>query len=173
MHGIHAIHADPHPGNYLIQPDGAIGLVDFGCVKKFSAEFIELMKLFRQRAWLQGEEQSQRMAQLIWGRDVLKRPRTARKLLAGAIDVYHLLFPPSASGRHIVDFGDPKLLQRMAQLWEESMRNKMANPEFAFYSRAELGLYNLLHQLCARIDTSKAFGAPRSFTPTTSSPPPE
>ncbi len=27
-------HADPHPGNFFIQPDGAIGLIDFGMVGK-------------------------------------------------------------------------------------------------------------------------------------------
>ncbi|MCA9569431.1 MAG: AarF/ABC1/UbiB kinase family protein [Myxococcales bacterium] len=28
------LHADPHPGNFLFEPDGTIGLVDFGCVKR-------------------------------------------------------------------------------------------------------------------------------------------
>jgi predicted unusual protein kinase regulating ubiquinone biosynthesis (AarF/ABC1/UbiB family) len=27
---VQALHADPHPGNYLLNPDGSIGLVDFG-----------------------------------------------------------------------------------------------------------------------------------------------
>jgi aarF domain-containing kinase len=31
------LHADPHPGNYLFEADGRIGLLDFGCVKRFSA----------------------------------------------------------------------------------------------------------------------------------------
>jgi predicted unusual protein kinase regulating ubiquinone biosynthesis (AarF/ABC1/UbiB family) len=30
-----ALHADPHPGNYLFEPDGRVGLLDFGCVKRF------------------------------------------------------------------------------------------------------------------------------------------
>jgi predicted unusual protein kinase regulating ubiquinone biosynthesis (AarF/ABC1/UbiB family) len=25
-------HADPHPGNFFIQPDGRIGIIDFGMV---------------------------------------------------------------------------------------------------------------------------------------------
>jgi predicted unusual protein kinase regulating ubiquinone biosynthesis (AarF/ABC1/UbiB family) len=29
------LHADPHPGNYLFEPDGTVGLLDFGCVKRF------------------------------------------------------------------------------------------------------------------------------------------
>jgi predicted unusual protein kinase regulating ubiquinone biosynthesis (AarF/ABC1/UbiB family) len=42
FHTVNAIHADPHPGNYLIDASGAIGLVDFGCVKKFPPRIIEL-----------------------------------------------------------------------------------------------------------------------------------
>lgn len=29
------LHADPHPGNYLFEEDGRVGLLDFGCVKRF------------------------------------------------------------------------------------------------------------------------------------------
>jgi predicted unusual protein kinase regulating ubiquinone biosynthesis (AarF/ABC1/UbiB family) len=31
------LHADPHPGNFLFEADGRVGLLDFGCVKRFSA----------------------------------------------------------------------------------------------------------------------------------------
>ncbi|MEZ4316388.1 MAG: AarF/ABC1/UbiB kinase family protein [Myxococcota bacterium] len=34
------LHADPHPGNYLFQPDGTVGLLDFGCVKRFDEFFL-------------------------------------------------------------------------------------------------------------------------------------
>jgi predicted unusual protein kinase regulating ubiquinone biosynthesis (AarF/ABC1/UbiB family) len=34
------LHADPHPGNYLFSLDGTVGLVDFGCVKRFDPFFI-------------------------------------------------------------------------------------------------------------------------------------
>ncbi len=42
------LHADPHPGNYRILPDGRLGLLDFGCVKIFDEErflkpFIEMV----------------------------------------------------------------------------------------------------------------------------------
>lgn len=35
-----ALHADPHAGNYLFEPDGTVGLLDFGCVKRFEATWI-------------------------------------------------------------------------------------------------------------------------------------
>jgi predicted unusual protein kinase regulating ubiquinone biosynthesis (AarF/ABC1/UbiB family) len=36
VHSLHAIHADPHAGNYLFEPDGTVGLLDFGCVRRYS-----------------------------------------------------------------------------------------------------------------------------------------
>jgi predicted unusual protein kinase regulating ubiquinone biosynthesis (AarF/ABC1/UbiB family) len=34
------IHGDPHLGNYTVRPDGAINLLDFGCIRVFGADFI-------------------------------------------------------------------------------------------------------------------------------------
>jgi predicted unusual protein kinase regulating ubiquinone biosynthesis (AarF/ABC1/UbiB family) len=35
---------DPHPGNYLFQPDGRVTFLDFGCVRRFDRKFIETWK---------------------------------------------------------------------------------------------------------------------------------
>ena len=40
-HGI--FNADPHPGNYLFHEDGTVTFLDFGCVKRFTAERVSLM----------------------------------------------------------------------------------------------------------------------------------
>ncbi len=34
------LHADPHPGNYLFEVDGRVGVLDFGCVKRFDPYWI-------------------------------------------------------------------------------------------------------------------------------------
>jgi predicted unusual protein kinase regulating ubiquinone biosynthesis (AarF/ABC1/UbiB family) len=154
IHRLRALHADPHPGNYLIAADGTIGLVDFGCVKRFSANFIEIMRAFEHRVWLQGEEHCDRMARLIWGPAILKKARLARELLKRAIHFYEMLFPGLTGGGRVVDFGDPKILNAMFRIFNDNVRNKTVNPEFAFYARAEMGLYNLLHLLRAKVDTS-------------------
>lgn len=36
------MHVDPHPGNYLVLPDGRLGILDFGAVKRFSETFLEV-----------------------------------------------------------------------------------------------------------------------------------
>jgi predicted unusual protein kinase regulating ubiquinone biosynthesis (AarF/ABC1/UbiB family) len=35
------IHADPNFGNYLFQPDGCLGLIDFGCIRSVSKEQVD------------------------------------------------------------------------------------------------------------------------------------
>ncbi len=39
------LHADPHPGNFLFQPDGQVAIVDFGCIKQFSPAFTDALAL--------------------------------------------------------------------------------------------------------------------------------
>jgi predicted unusual protein kinase regulating ubiquinone biosynthesis (AarF/ABC1/UbiB family) len=34
------IHGDPHPGNYTVREDGALNLLDFGCIRVFKPHFI-------------------------------------------------------------------------------------------------------------------------------------
>jgi predicted unusual protein kinase regulating ubiquinone biosynthesis (AarF/ABC1/UbiB family) len=40
-HGL--FNADPHPGNYLFHDDGTVTFLDFGCVKRFTAERVSVM----------------------------------------------------------------------------------------------------------------------------------
>jgi len=38
------LNADPHPGNYLFGPGPLVTFLDFGCIKRFSAAFVERWK---------------------------------------------------------------------------------------------------------------------------------
>lgn len=40
---LHMFNADPHPGNYLLHDDGTVSFLDFGCVKRFGSEQIEVI----------------------------------------------------------------------------------------------------------------------------------
>ncbi|HYO57468.1 AarF/ABC1/UbiB kinase family protein [Archangium sp.] len=35
------MHADPHPGNFMVLDDGRLGLLDFGSIKRFSPHFVD------------------------------------------------------------------------------------------------------------------------------------
>jgi predicted unusual protein kinase regulating ubiquinone biosynthesis (AarF/ABC1/UbiB family) len=39
---LYMFNADPHPGNYIFHEDGSVSFLDFGCVKRFSREQVEM-----------------------------------------------------------------------------------------------------------------------------------
>lgn len=41
LYELNCIHADPNPGNYIIDEDLSVGLVDFGCIKRLDKKFVE------------------------------------------------------------------------------------------------------------------------------------
>ena len=48
FYGQGVIHGDPHPGNYLVNEDLSLNLLDFGCVRKFPPPFIQgVVMLYR------------------------------------------------------------------------------------------------------------------------------
>ena len=40
------VHADPHPGNFLVLRDGRLGVLDFGATKLLSEQFADVYRLF-------------------------------------------------------------------------------------------------------------------------------
>jgi predicted unusual protein kinase regulating ubiquinone biosynthesis (AarF/ABC1/UbiB family) len=42
MYGMHAFNGDPHPGNYLFRPGGHVVFLDFGLVKRFTPDEVEV-----------------------------------------------------------------------------------------------------------------------------------
>jgi predicted unusual protein kinase regulating ubiquinone biosynthesis (AarF/ABC1/UbiB family) len=39
LHEMKAIHADPHPGNFLFNDEASVGVIDFGCIKEVPTDF--------------------------------------------------------------------------------------------------------------------------------------
>ena len=39
VHNLRQVHADPHPGNFIIQENDTLGIIDFGCVKVIPEDF--------------------------------------------------------------------------------------------------------------------------------------
>ncbi|MBP6385967.1 MAG: phosphotransferase [Pseudarcicella sp.] len=39
IHTLRQVHADPHPGNFLFQNNGEVGVIDFGCIKEIPEDY--------------------------------------------------------------------------------------------------------------------------------------
>ena len=152
-----ALHADPHPGNYLFRPDGSIGMIDFGCVKRFDMDWRELRQFYEEWGWRKNEAAARRFLQIICGP---KAPyEKARKILPD-VEEWLELFHPRGSGD--LFFGrkrEPGLEKKMQAAWNRCLRrvfqNKWINPEYTFLSRADVGLRFLLDQLGAVVNLSE------------------
>jgi predicted unusual protein kinase regulating ubiquinone biosynthesis (AarF/ABC1/UbiB family) len=57
MYGHGVFNGDPHPGNYLFQEDGGVAFLDFGCVKRFSGQFLHDLSALN-RALIEGDRES-------------------------------------------------------------------------------------------------------------------
>jgi len=150
LHWLKALHADQHPGNYLFQSDGRIGLVDFGCVKRLRLEMTEIMDSMINRSWRASDAASRRFLGLVEGENMpLHR---ARKLLPVAEASADFLYPQGPLANPVVNFCDPKLLELATRNSKQVLRNRLLNPEYLFVSRAELGFVHLLHELGAKVN---------------------
>jgi hypothetical protein len=154
---LHALHADPHWGNYLFAPDGTIGLVDFGCVKRLRPAFVDDLKAFLLYPGSRRSPEFQalldRRYELMGGRI---NPAARRTLTDFAERFYRRVFPPEPDREgDRFDFGDPAFLRDYLRASRALVKVRGILPEYIFLARAEMGLYQTLHRLRARVATSR------------------
>jgi aarF domain-containing kinase len=147
------LHADPHPGNYLFLEGGRIGLLDFGCSKKFDAEFIkEHRNLFKIPIGdAAGLEKHYRIFGILGDADPLREEKRAALLRVQRLDIskYH--------EDRVQDFGDDAHYKEIMGGFQELIRLGVTTPGYVLYVRAKMGLYHLFHQLGARIHCHKVY----------------
>lgn len=152
-----AVHADQHPGNFLFQPDGRIGLVDFGCVKCISFDVLELRRCYDERTWQESEAAARHFLTMVYGKGVpYARARKILPILERYLDV---LLPKGRTGDIMIGNRDPKLESKRKEIQREYLkqvlRDKLINPEFAFLGRSDMGLNHLLRELGAVVNFSE------------------
>jgi predicted unusual protein kinase regulating ubiquinone biosynthesis (AarF/ABC1/UbiB family) len=154
---LRAFHADPHAGNYLFAADGSIGLVDFGCVKRMTPAFVaNLSSLYLYR----GARDSADFQSLVDKRYAMfgttLRPAARRALSDFAEKFYRKVYPPEIEKDDTpFDFGASPVVQDYLRESRNLMNSKGALSEHLFLARVEMGLYDTLHRLRARVHTSR------------------
>lgn len=156
---LRVIHADQHPGNFLFQPDGRFGLVDFGCVKRVNFDVRELRRFQDDRGWRESEAAERRFLSIIYGKSV---PYARARKLLPLMEEYLDFYRPEGSADYVIDSRNhPKtnskvmgIQRRFAQL---IFRDKLINPDFVYVMRAEMGFWHLLGELGATVNVSEIF----------------
>jgi predicted unusual protein kinase regulating ubiquinone biosynthesis (AarF/ABC1/UbiB family) len=155
FYALHTLHADPNPGNYLFAEDGTLGLLDFGCVRYYSADFVNLMPhllhayMTRDAEKVISSYQRLGMVAQMSGEEL---QTFYDKVLQPFGD---WLTKPYKAGRF--DFTDRQAsytaegLASFKQLSNVRKINNLAN-EFIYFDRTFFGLYQIFERMGACID---------------------
>jgi predicted unusual protein kinase regulating ubiquinone biosynthesis (AarF/ABC1/UbiB family) len=151
-----ALHADPHWGNYLFKDNGTISLVDFGCTKYMSpAAVAYLRSVFLYSGSTHSAEFSRLLERYYQDAHQELLPGTRRALIRFCDNFYRRVYPPGLDGERPFDFGDRKFLQVFLTEAKNLFRTRGVLAELIFMARAEMGMYQTLHRLQARVHTSR------------------
>ena len=157
MHFLKSVHADPHPGNFLITPEGELVAIDFGCIKEIPEEFyVPYFELANETAINDLDFFAHKITEL----EILRSDDSpeARKYI---IHLFHDMLSVFTHQFHgdTFDFSNEAFWGSIAQ-----MSDRLANDEylrklngnrgsrhFLYINRTFFGLYNLMHDLKAKI----------------------
>lgn len=151
------IHADTHPGNFFFRDDNRLGVIDFGCVKKFDEEFTQnYMQLLP--VLINGDEQDIR--QLYKRLDIIKEnpdnPKKEEQFFQFCKNYGHTFAMPYLDDEF--DFGDPSFQERINRYAKEMpiMNEPRGDKNFIYSTKVHIGLYNILTKLKAQVDTRRS-----------------
>lgn len=168
MHRLKAVHADPHPGNFIITPDDNLGIIDFGCVKVIPESFYQVyFQLLDADILTDTRKRDTVFEQLrfIYADDTAKD----KKFFTGVFSqLVELLARPFRSDTF--DFSDATYFkelfafgERLTSMKELRESKKARGVRDAVYiNRTYFGLYNILHDLRATVDMRTAATITRS-----------
>jgi predicted unusual protein kinase regulating ubiquinone biosynthesis (AarF/ABC1/UbiB family) len=160
MHQIKAVHADPHPGNFIVTPEHKLGIIDFGCVKEIPEEFHAMyFRLLDKDLLTNAKKRDEVFSYLrfIYPDDSPEEKSFFTDVFS---ELIALLARPFQS--EVFDFADEAYFEAMYTYGEKlsSMKalresKKPRGQRDAIYlNRTYFGLYNMLHDLKAKIRIS-------------------
>lgn len=151
------IHADTHPGNFFFRDDGRLGVIDFGCVKKFDEEFTQnYMQLLPMH--LEGDEEAIR--DLYTRLDIIKtdpeNPEKEEEFFQFCKNYGNTFARPYMEDDF--DFGDPSFKRQINHYARKMpiMNEPRGDKNFIYSTKVHMGLYSILMKLQARIDTRQS-----------------
>lgn len=161
MHELRQVHADPHPGNFLIDENANLMPIDFGCIKKVPNEFyIPYFELANPKFINNPVLFSEKLYQL----EILRTDDSPEEV-AYFTKLFHRLLSLFTKPFHSesFDFSDEAFFGAIATMGEEfakdtqlrKMNGNRGSKHFLYINRTFFGLYNLMHDLKARIDTQQ------------------
>ena len=160
IHVLGEVHADPHPGNFLVTEDNELIAIDFGCIKqipnKFYTPYFELAvpeKINDPKTF------NKKLKEL----EILRSDDTKEEIKYFSALFHEMLSLFTRPFRsETFDFGDEDFWEKVSGLSEKysqdqqlrKMNGNRGSKHFIYMNRTFFGLYNLLHSLQAKVDVN-------------------
>lgn len=149
-------YADPHPGNYLFLPDGRLGLLDFGCCRRFTNDEWEYLK--RVEDVFDKDDEALRLV-LAESTDLpVERVETERDRFDLLVKYTNWIWEPMRTPG-VFDFGADSYLERGMALYGEVVRRRYtrSKPVNTWISRCFIGLRVMAYGLRCRLDARSLY----------------
>jgi predicted unusual protein kinase regulating ubiquinone biosynthesis (AarF/ABC1/UbiB family) len=155
IHNLKKVHADPHPGNFLVSESGALIALDFGCMKTIpDAFYTPYFELAQPENLNDPEIFTAKLYEL----EIL-RPDDSQAEISFFSKMFHeLLSVFTEPFQHeVYDFSDQTFFDKIADLSEQysksvelrKMNGNRGSKHFIYMNRTFFGLYNLMFDLKA------------------------
>lgn len=158
-HQLKTLHADPHPGNFLVDADGCLIVLDFGCVKMIPDDFYTDYFSLSSPELLNSTKQLKAVLSRLDLLNSNDSPKDEAYLMDVCLEFLPVLAQPFQG--QSFDFSDPTYFQTISDLGEKYARDKRLRQitkgrgmaDFLYVNRSFFGLYQLLHDLKAQVNT--------------------
>ena len=151
FHDLHRLHADPHPGNFLLDSDHRLVLLDFGCVRDFNPEVADGVLMCLARFWA-GDPEGQKacLLRLGFGTTDQHSERSLAKLpSAEAIATHHELILAPMAHHERFNFSRWSVHDDLRAFLSKNMNfiHLIPPPELILYLRVIAGIKGTLSQI--------------------------
>lgn len=162
IHVLKNVHADPHPGNFLVSAEGKLIVLDFGCMKSIPLDFYTPYFELAKKEHINNDEI---FKSILFELEILKEEDNTNELSFFTNMFKELLsIFTEPFNQEEFDFSDESFFSRIVALGEHYAKNEdlkkmnanRGSKHFIYMNRAFYGLYSLLHDLKAdKIITNK------------------
>ena len=159
MHGLREVQADPHPGNFLVSNQGRLIAIDFGCIKKLPEDFYVPYFELSKKENIENPKQFHLLLtqlEILLETDSQEEKEFFTKLFQKMMRLFTQPFHSNT-----FDFSNTLFWEAITSLSREfaddnqlrKMNGNRGSKHFIYVNRTFFGLYHLLHDLKAKIDT--------------------
>jgi len=156
QHELRAVHADPHPGNFLITEDQKLGVIDFGCIKELPDDFYDPFFSLVSAGILQDKAKTIdafRKLDMIFKTDTPAQVEFYYKAYKEMISLFARPYLDE-----VFDFSKPEFFDQLYAYGEKiakmpEFKQPRGVKHFIYVNRTNFGLYTILQELKATVNT--------------------